>query len=252
MVDDDPRKYPAGLLFEWQREHETRITKMIGKPGADSQQRYERRHLEELGRLSYLAERIVLEKGELWEYRLTGEVLRSEMSPTLRRWDALKRGLYMKPSHRLGDAEFFTWLNMKMTEAQQIVQALSELTNVEFARSWGPPGVSGNDIEIVSTCRLCAEMCVSALAWEESVRFVTFNDAFSPIRALLVGIIGQVIDEMAKVPAFISKIVADDPASGNYELKLVLRLPDGWQEAVQNAMQGSLRMISPIGGANAR
>lgn len=63
LVDDDPLRYPAGLMFEWQRAHESRIAEQVGKAAAEIRHRYERRHLEEFGRLSYLAERIILEKG---------------------------------------------------------------------------------------------------------------------------------------------------------------------------------------------
>jgi hypothetical protein len=85
LVDDDPAKYPAGLLFEWQKEHERRIAEQVGKVAAEVRQRYEKRHLEEFGRLSYLAERLIVEKGEYWEYLLTAEVLRYEIAPVIRR-----------------------------------------------------------------------------------------------------------------------------------------------------------------------
>jgi len=35
LVDDDPSKYPAGLLFEWQRDHERTISSQVGKAGAE-------------------------------------------------------------------------------------------------------------------------------------------------------------------------------------------------------------------------
>ena len=81
LVDDDPGKYPAGLLFEWQREHERRISEQVGKASAEIRQRYEKRHLEEFGRLSYLAERLILEKDAYWEYLLTAEVCATRWPP---------------------------------------------------------------------------------------------------------------------------------------------------------------------------
>lgn len=75
LIDDDPDRYPAGLLFEWVKEHERKIGELVGKAGAELRSRYERRHLEKFGRLSYLSERIITEKADLWRYRLTAEVL---------------------------------------------------------------------------------------------------------------------------------------------------------------------------------
>jgi hypothetical protein len=157
LIDDDPIRYPAGLLFEWQREHERRIDSQVGKVAADIRKRYEERHLEEFGKLSYLAERLILEKEAYWEYLLTAEVLRFEMTPVLRRWTALKRGLYVKASTPIGNSDFFPWASGRMNEIGLVMHAFSELTNSEFARSWGEPGVPGSDIDIVSTCRLFGE-----------------------------------------------------------------------------------------------
>jgi hypothetical protein len=236
LVDDDALKYPAGLLFEWQKEHERVIAAAVGKAGAEARGRYERRHLEEFGKLSYLAERIITEKGDCWEYLLTSEVLRFEMKYVLQRWGALKRGLYTKPHVAIGKLESLDWLLNRSAEIQGISAAFSELMNVEFARSWGEPGVAGDDLEIVTTCRLFAEMCMSALAWEESVRFVRVPEAFSEVQQLHVGVAGMLIDESAKVPAFLTEMLAGE-LKGTYSLSLTLSLPDGWADEVGAALE---------------
>jgi hypothetical protein len=109
LIDDDPTRYPAGLLFEWQKSHERTIAQLVGKTGAELRRRYEDRHLEEFGNLSYLSERITLEKGRMWEWRLICEVLRFELAPVLRKWHALSKGLYMKPSKTIPKFETFQW-----------------------------------------------------------------------------------------------------------------------------------------------
>jgi hypothetical protein len=133
LVDDDEQRFPAGLLFEWQREHERRIAEQVGKAGAELRRRYEDRHLEEFGKLSYLAERIILEKGPLWEYRLTSEVLRFEAGPVARRWNALKRGLYMKPSRRIEKMEFMPWMLTRFHELEAILAVYNGLLSDEIA-----------------------------------------------------------------------------------------------------------------------
>jgi hypothetical protein len=233
LVDDDPGRYPAGLLFEWQREHERRVAEQVGKAGAAARQRYEQRHLEEFGRLSYLAERIILEKGDFWEYRLTAEALRFEMAPVIRRWEALKRGLYMKPNHRIEKMGCASWVQTRIAEILQMSQAFSELMNVEFARAWGEPGIAGSDIAIVSTCRLFSEMCASVIAWEEEVRFAQVDEIFGEVRRLFVGIAGHLIDESAKVPEYLGTVFTGEIEPGEYRLSLTLNLPEGWNEAIE-------------------
>lgn len=236
LVDDDPLLYPAGLLFEWQREHQNNIASIVGKAGADIRKRYEDRHLGELGRLSYLAQRIVLEKDEHWEHHLTVEILRFEMYPTLRRWQALERGLYLKPHVRITETEFMPWLESKIAEIIAIASAFTKLANEEFQRAWGELGVPGDDKEIIETSRLYSELCKSALDWEESVRFVTLDSAFSELKSLFVGTAGRFIDEAAKLPKFIADTLERVPASGQAHLTLVLDLPDDWTEAVMQAL----------------
>lgn len=237
LVDDDPEKYPAGLLFEWQKEHERRISEQVGKVAAEVRQRYEKRHLEEFGRLSYLAERLILEKDSLWEYRLTAEVLRSEVSPLIRRWNSLKRGLYVGAFVRVDKAHSFSWVSEKMHEIRAIMDAFSALTNEELKRSWGEPGVPGNEVDIVETCRLFGQVCASAIAWEESVRFSHVDECIQEVRDLCVGVAGSFLDQVERIPKFITETVDPRPTSGTYELVITVTLPDGWSEAVHLALK---------------
>ncbi|WP_074268433.1 HNH endonuclease [Paraburkholderia phenazinium] len=237
LVDDDPNRHPAGLLFEWQRAHERWTAEQLGKTAADIRQRYEKRHLEEFGRLSYLAERIILEKGKHWEFRLTIEMLRYEMEPILKRWSALQRGLYIKPTVRIEDSEFTSWLLGLMHECLQITAAFTALINSEFHFAWGEVGVAGSDTEIVTICRLFAELCASTLALEERVRFSRVNEAFSEIHGLMRGVGSGIFDQARKLPEFLTNVLEQDPKGGTYELNLVLTLPDHFEENIQAALE---------------
>lgn len=235
IIDDDSGRYEPGLLFEWQREHERSIAAHVGKAGAETRKRYQERHLEEFGRLSYLAERIVIEKDGHWEYHLTAEILRVEMGSVLQRWRALKRGLYMRQHARIGKSDFMPWISTRIAEITSITAAFAELINVEFGRAWGEPGVAGADADIVRTCRLFGEMCQSALTWEESVRFASVDDVFSDVHSLFVGTAGGILEEAARFPAFLAETLADIPSAGQCRLDLAITLPDGWGDAVQAA-----------------
>ena len=237
LIDDDEARFPAGLLFEWVREHERDVALAVGKAGAQVRQRYEQRHLEEFGRLSYRAERIITEKSDFWEYYLTEEVLRFEIAPILQRWGALKRGLYIKPAQRLTNPEFVPWIVNRLAEIRQIVHAFSELINVEFVRSWGAAGIAGNEREIIDISRLFAEVCSSALAWEEAVRFATVSEIFRDVLALYVGVAGHIIDEAAKLPEFLANTFGGETLSGEHRLSLEISLPDGWSEAIEEAFE---------------
>ena len=192
--------------------------------------------MENFGRLSYLAERLILEKGPHWEYKLTAEVLRFDMNPIVRRWKELSRRLYIKTSRRIIGAEALDWISLKYHEVGMIVNAFSSLMNVEFKRAWGEPGVAGSDVDIVATCRLYAEMCASALAWEEDTQFTKLDDVFEEIRELMIGIAGGLVDQASQVPVFIANIFELDEPSGEHKLSLVADMPEGWSEKMELAM----------------
>jgi hypothetical protein len=227
IIDDDPNRFPAGLLFEWVKDHERKIGELVGKAGVELRLRYERRHLEDFGRLSYLSERIVTEKADAWEYRLTAEVLRFEMEPTIRRWRALKNGLYMRSVTYVAEDETLNWVRLKFDELGKIIRAFDHIANNEFAKAWGEPGTPGYDIEIVDTCRLFSEMCDSSLRWEEDVRFAKLATHHESIRDCLKGMVGMLIDEAAKFPEFISRVLNDEDRSGKQVLSLKLDFPAG-------------------------
>jgi hypothetical protein len=91
---------------------------------------------------------------------------------------------------------------------------------------------------IVSACRLFAEVCESALRWEETARFVAVDAAFRPVRDLYVGAVGLIIDEAARVPAFLSGF-GEDTEPGEYRLMIDLDLPPGWAENVTAALENA-------------
>lgn len=117
------------------------------------------------------------------------------------------------------------------------MHAFGELTNVELARSWGEPGIAGNDIDIVSTCRLFGEVCASTLAWEEEVRFSSVDECFTEVRDLFIGVAGTLIENAEKIPEFLTETIAPRPESGEFKLSLTISTPDGWSDAVSAAME---------------
>lgn len=248
MIDDDPTHYPPGLLFEWLHEHEIYVKSILGKAGGEIRKRYEDRHLEEFGKLSFMAERLIREKGRAWEYRLTAEVLRYEMRPIIERWHALKAGHYTKAYFRIPKEETFDWISVKNTEIQGIVAAFEGLVNEEFDRAWGEQGVPGDDKIIVTTCRLFAEACQRALEWEESVRFVRVDVVFQEVAGLYFGVAGAMIDEATKLASFLSDRLEDaiqeieayhdenrEPQIYRHTMKITV--PDDWADNICAALE---------------
>ena len=117
------------------------------------------------------------------------------------------------------------------------MRAFAELMNHEFAKAWGEPGVAGSDVDVITTCRLFAEACEAALKWEETIRFTSVHEIFQEVQDLLVGVVGRMIDEAAKVPRWLADTVSDPSVSGTHTLSIVMSLPDGWNDKIDEALE---------------
>ena len=85
LVDGDPLRHPAEALFEWRSQHEREVTGRLGKPSELILQKIIDEQLSEFRSASRLAQRIVADKPDYWEYKLTVELLRGELNPVLKR-----------------------------------------------------------------------------------------------------------------------------------------------------------------------
>jgi hypothetical protein len=110
--------------------------------------------------LSYLAEQIIIDKPEHWEYKLTSEMLRIRAGPVLKRWSSLKRGLYSNSIKVIPLSEALPWVQARTAELSTVVGALGKIVREEFEVAWGAPGVSGSDTEIISVCVIAQALVV--------------------------------------------------------------------------------------------
>jgi hypothetical protein len=240
LIDDDEAHYPAGLLFEWRRDHESQVAARVGKTGAAARQRYAERHLADLGPLTYRAEQVVIEKPEFWEHLLTLEVLRHKLGPVLQRWRDLDANLYVKIFPRVQQEDMSDWIGDRMNEAASFMDPVEGLINAEFTKAWGLPGVPGSERDIIRVCSLLAEVCEEMLRWEEKVRFTPLPVGFEKVQQLMCGASGRHLEEISKFPAHLEAVFGGEtPVLGRHELSLVFTVEDGWSERMRAAMKAA-------------
>jgi hypothetical protein len=232
MVDTDRARYPAEVLFEWRRAHESEITRRLGKTGDTIRLKFAQREVAGFDSCSYLAQQIVLDKPRFWEHKLTIELLRSGLVPVIDRWASLEKGLYTKAVNIVSADRAMDWFVARMDEIQSIVHAFGCLANEEFVRSWGPPGEPGNPQEIMRVCRLAIGCAERIIEWEECVRFVTLPTELAGLHHLLRGIAGRILQQFERIPEELSVPFASESPSGEYHIQLAIDLPDGWSEKV--------------------
>lgn len=185
---------------------------------------------------SQKAREIASTQGELWEYRLTAELLRSHLTGPVRDWQDLHDGLIVKEKMLLSEQALFPWISSKMSEASDIIISLTKLYAERLPISWGEPGVPGDAEEMLHIAKRIGDVAQAMVAWEESVRFVRVPDVARELVSLFQGAVGRNLEKLAAVPAEMDQDLdnveanPDDKHVLNYTL--VFDLPEGWPEQV--------------------
>jgi hypothetical protein len=123
LIDNDPLRFPAELLFEWRRQHEQAILERVGRPGDKLREKIQAEHLRFFENTSRLAQQIVLDRPQFWEFKLTAELLRSELLPIYQRWQQLKQGMYVRKSMIIPADQLPPWLSAKFNDVSKIIQS---------------------------------------------------------------------------------------------------------------------------------
>jgi hypothetical protein len=243
IVDVDRNQYPAELLFEWRRAHESAVLERLGKAGTLKQKVIERR-LEGFESCSYLSQQIIIDKPDFWEYKLTAELLRVSLGPIRKRWKSLEQRHYALPVKKLSRGEALSWFSTAINDTLGQTAALNGLLNGELQASWRPPGEPGSEHEILRVCGLLTEACQRLLEWEERVRFVSAEEPFEEFPELLSGACGPNLAKVCELSNWLSSIFEKDPPDGRYEMRLVFDLPNGWNERIDVALRRAERRFS--------
>jgi hypothetical protein len=120
-IDNDELRFPVDLLFQWRRMHEAAVLDRLGKPGERLREKVKSEHLKEFAGTSYLAQQIILDRPSYWEYKLTLEVLRTDLDPIANRWEQLKRGMYVRRATLISADQALDWLSAKARDNAKMV-----------------------------------------------------------------------------------------------------------------------------------
>jgi hypothetical protein len=227
LIDNDARRFPAELLFEWRRQHERSILERVGRPGDKLREKLQAEHLRLFEGTSRLAQQIILDRPPLWEFKLTNELLRTDLKSIQKRWQQLKDGMYVRKSTIIPADQLPTWLSAKFHDASQIIGSLKPLV-AELNKAFGPPGQPGNDEDILAVCRLIVLAAKNLLEWEEDVRFLRVDEQYGEVLLSMHGLAARQLDQLLRIPNELSKILTMENPQGLHKVELVFTVPDGF------------------------
>lgn len=235
-ADNDELRFSPELLFQWRREHEAAVLKKMGQPGERIRQKLEAEKLRAFESASYLAQQIVIDKPRFWEYKLTVELLRTELGDVVTKWKRLQRGLIVRNGSIVSPENIFEWIEAKNNDASRIANALHPLLR-SLNEAFGPPGHPGDEREILEICRLIVAAAQNLLEWEIEIRFSHVPNKYREVVDAMSGLAGRVLEDILKIVPALSDIASMENPAGYHNIIIALDVPDGYVKRIAAALE---------------
>ena len=241
LVDSDPTRFPAELLFRWRTEHERLVLSKLERRTDLIEFDIQLRESDQFWEDSPLARQIVLDRPSNWEYRLTAELLRGYLKAPIKIWRDLRDGLYSRPATIVEPSLAGAWFGAKTDEVSRLAGAIGALYSQELGKACGNPGESGDPLKIRHVCKLIGAAADEIVRWEESVRFASVQEPYTKLFGYLFGTLGGQLDKLAELPRVLDDAVDwSDVNPGirrDINYRLTLKVPDGWLDRVQSEVK---------------
>lgn len=243
LIDTDDQKYSSNLLFSWRAKHDEYVSSTLGNNTEKINYEQSTLALKEFNEYTPIIKRIVIDKPDCWEYRLTAELMKYLNEPLYRRLKDLKEGLYLKPIENIEGDKAFRWIQERLAELTRIVKPAVGLLD-KLTKSWGIPGEPGNEKEIHHVTKLIKEYLQHVVAFEERMHFVNVPTKYLGAVKLLTNLIGSQIEKFEKIPYDLEEIVllskqmqVENTPFQTIRKEIVFELPEYWEREFNEELE---------------
>lgn len=188
-----------------------------------------------------IAQSILRDRPDYWEFRLTIELLRPKLVRIRREFEGVKKGLHYSPSRAIRGAEFVAWQKAKVHDLQLLIKLMTGILTQEIPASWGRPGQSGDPIEIKRSVDRLIQAYDHLIVWEADLRSVLPPEAFVRLRETLEGWAEQLFNSLESFPSQIEAVLNNPPLSGKFRIELTFESPnaDSYQSELEQLLSRS-------------
>lgn len=236
LIDTDEYKYSANILFVWREQHEKFISSTLGNSTDQILYKEQISILGDFDNYTPIIRRIIIDKPDGWEYRLTAELMRFLNDPLFRKLNDLKDGLYLRPLENINADQAFTWIQERISELTRICKPAVGLLD-GLTKSWGKLGEPGDLKEIHHVTKLIKEYLEHVILFEERIRFVNVPSEYQRAVYLLQNLIGSQVEKLSIIPSELDDIISiiQNPQKENETSKIlkkeiIFEIPDSWQK----------------------
>lgn len=244
LVDTDAQKYSSEILFAWREQHEKYVHAALGSVADRIQFEQQNLRLSLFEKYPPLIRRIVTDKPDGWEWRLTAELMRYLNRPVFQKIDDLRNSLYIKPQGHIDSDDVIGWVRKRMSEAENIFAPAVSLID-RLNTSWGAPGEPGNVEEIHHICILIRDYLEQVVLYEEQIYFANVPDEYENLVDLIKDLIGSQAEKIAEIPDALDEVVSmigadighedEDPCV--IEKTIEFNVPEGWEKKMNRELK---------------
>ncbi len=207
LIDTDEEKYTSDILFSWREQHEEFTLADLGSATDRIQYENLSSQAQLFNEFPPLIRRIVIDKPDGWEWRLTAELMRYMNNPFFRKLEDLRNGLYLNYQHHLESEDVLKWIQKRLTEASNLTQPFVVLIE-RLNKCWGEPGEAGDIDEIFHITSLIRDHLEQIVLYEEQVYFANVPDEYNGLISLLKNIIGSQAEKLATIPDSLDELLS--------------------------------------------
>jgi len=255
LIDTDDQKYSSVILFTWREQHERHVQSELGS--ATDRIKFEEQDSQLLLFKNYppLIRRIVIDKPDGWEYRLTAEIMRFLNRPLFRKLQDLREGLYQKSQEHIKDEEVLGWVEIRLAEAQNLLDPIANLIN-QFKKCWGLPGEPGNAEEIHHICSLIEMSLEQIIQFEEQIYFVNVSEGYQRLIDLIKDHLGIQAEKLEDLSDYLDGAVAfinsDNGATKEnphtFKKDIEFEMPKGWVKQMNREIKRAKKLPHELSG----
>jgi len=236
LIDTDEQKYSSNILFAWRVKHEEFIASNLGNITDKMVYVEQNSNLKEFDEYPPIVKRIIIDKPDGWEYRLTSELMKFLNAPLFRKLNDLKNGLYVKELSNISSENAFNWIQNRLSELSLTVKPAIGLLDL-LTKSWGKPGEPGNVKEIHHATKLIKGYLEHIILLEEKVHFVNVPVEYEKLVSLLKNLIGSQAEKLSTIPSDLEGILTlientekENKLPKQIKKEFVFEIPDYWEK----------------------
>jgi hypothetical protein len=248
LIDTDEQKYASNILFAWREQHEKYTQSELGSATDRIQFEEQTSKLSLFQNYPPIIRRIVIDKPDGWEFRLTAELMRFLNRPLFRRIEDLRDGLYVKPQIHIDNEEVLNWVQKRIAERSNLVTPMVGLLD-KLNKSWGPLGEPGNAEEIHHITCLIRDYLEEIVQYEEQIYFANVPEEYEKLIGLLKNLIGSQASKLKEIPDSLDEVVSligtDHGGTAEHPLiiekTITFELPDNWEKQMTREFKRATR-----------